>query len=171
MIWSLLFLVSIAFIEAYIYLIKRVNGGILPSISESWYVLTKNGYSKKLFTLIIWLFAGPITFFAAYNEHWFLLVAGSLIMVVGVSPEFKLNKYEHTVHMIGAYGGCILSIVSLLFDFGTFLWPYITICIIAYLTILKTKYADNKIWVIEVVIIRSMYLFLVTQNIFVNFIK
>ena len=115
--------------------------GLLPSISDSYYHLDKK--YNMIFTFFIWFFIIPIMIVGSTPLLFF---AGAFIGFVGASPKFREKTDKH-VHNIGAIGGILFSILSLIFDFK--LWYVSLFLIVTYIVLNLLKY-ENKIYVIEV---------------------
>lgn len=154
-------LLGIAFVIfiRYVQTIWEVYG-VQKSISESYYRLLEedNKYLKYLFTFFCWGFAYPILIVA---HTPLMYIATSLIMLVGASPAFKQDKLVKSLHMIGAYGGVGIAMISIWIDF--YMW-YLTIAFIVIagnLFIFKVK---NKIWWIEIIAFLTIVLTLILRN-------
>lgn len=117
--------------------------GILPSISESYYVLPKN--YKPLFTLFCWAFAFPAIILGSTPLMFF---AGAGICFVGAAAAFK-EKMTKEVHYGGAMVGIICSQLSIGLDFH-FYYINAFFIITAALIILLKKYLSNTTWWIEI---------------------
>lgn len=170
MVEIILLIMAIIPIQFYIMAIKE-RFGVLPSISDSYYHL--KGKQKLIFTLILWALAFPICFISVYQYdyvNWLMFSAGSLIMLVGVSPAFKHDKFENILHMIGAYGGVILSLLSIGFEYGSFLYTFSVVIILIFLSVnvdfkpLKVKLAKNYIWYAEEIVIWAVWVYLLFNS-------
>jgi len=137
--------------------------GILPSISDSYYHLSKN--EKPLFTFFCWGFSLPAAIIgftlsetSIFQFLMFFVAAG--IMFVGASPDFK-NGMDKTVHSISAYVGVITGHLFIFFTFKE-LWFILPSFIIFSLLFLFNKNGKNAIWWIEIFTFLSIsYAFLV----------
>jgi hypothetical protein len=146
-----LLIVSFIIFTLYIRYIKR-NYGEQKSISSSYYNLT--GKKKWYFTLALLGTVMPIAFVAVYNEiNFIMFIAAGLIGLVGVSPAIKNDKYERIVHMIGAFGGYILAMVSLVLEYQGVSYLIISL-LITWSLLFNSKNPDkviveNFIWKLE----------------------
>jgi hypothetical protein len=129
--------IFIAYISFIIY-----RYGVLPSISESWYVLPKG--QKFLFTLFIFGMGVPMLFY----DSAVLFLAGSSLTFVGAATEFKSTEWiKDEVHYTGAALGITLPL--LYFGFNNGLWIPLIAQVVGTIIITLTK-TPNKIWWIEI---------------------
>jgi hypothetical protein len=119
--------------------------GVLPSISDSWYELPKG--RKALFTFFIWGLAFTTCF---YGTPLFFF-SGALLAFVGAATAFR-EKLTSTVHVIGAMGGILISLLELALN-GVWIPAAITISFAALAKILKLK---NATWWVEIVAFLSI---------------
>jgi len=115
--------------------------GVQSSISESYYDIPKK--YQFVFTLVLWAAAIPIMI---VGDTILLFIAGILICFVGAAPAFKGILMEYKVHMVGAYGGFTLGLLSLVIDYhfyGIVLMGLLGAVLIYW----QTK---NKLWWLEV---------------------
>jgi hypothetical protein len=125
--------------------------GILPSISESYYVLPNK--QKQLFTLFCWGIAFPaIIIGGVFTKTPLMLLAGSGIVFVGAAAAFK-QKVTKTIHFIGAAIGVILSQVSIAYDFHYYILNIIFLAVGLFVIFKKYK---SKIWWIEIAAILTI---------------
>jgi len=117
------------------------NYSVLPSISESWYILPNN--KKALFTLFCWGISIPLL---SYGDILLFLSAAGLI-ITGTATAFK-NKKSLTdeIHYIGASVGILFSILFFITK-GIYIIPTIWLIGAILLLIFKVK---NVIWWIEI---------------------
>ena len=127
------------------------NYGVLPSISESYYVLPKS--EKLLFTLFCWSFAIPAMILGSSLAGTPLMfLAGIGICFVGAAAQFKQELIKE-VHTIGAFCGILFSQLSIAFDFKMY---YVNVIFVVLgLLILLTK-IKNRIWWLELVAFSSI---------------
>lgn len=117
--------------------------GVLPSISESWYVLPQN--QKALFTLFTWGVGIPMLFY----DSAALFVAGSALTFVGAATQFKTTAaFTKQVHYIGAMVGIVVPL--LYFGLTSNNWLPLIVQAIGTATVMLTK-TPNKIWWTEIV--------------------
>jgi len=115
--------------------------GVLSSISESYYHL--KGLQKSFFMLAMFSTGIPITIYA---ETGLLFFAGAFITFVGASPAFKEGT-EGKVHVIGATGGILFGMMSMLFDYSLWEIPALFVFLALVITLLELK---NRTWWIEI---------------------
>lgn len=149
------------FLVYIIWVVKK--WGVLPSISDSYYHYYKEGNIAKwlpipmkyLFTFFIFGFS----YTALMSDPTPLLFGAiTLLGITGVSPAFKEDKQIETLHIVGAFGGIILSQLSIWIEHG--MW-YVTVSFAA-LSILmmilnKVGKFDNKTWWIEILAFTSIF--------------
>lgn len=116
--------------------------GILPSISESWYVLPTR--LNFLFTLFVWGISVPMFF---YGNVWFALAASSLSFV-GAATQFKMTlSWTKQIHYTGALLGILLSLVGILVEWNN---PYPLILFLICAVVMTLMKIKNAIWWIEI---------------------
>jgi len=128
------------------YIIK--NWGILPSISDSYYLLPDN--RKFYFTFFCWGVGFPLIIL---NNVWFLLASIGLIFL-GVASDYKIcenkvqnNKILWWIHHVGAVFGILFSLLGIWVHYDK---PYyLFVFLILTLGIIKLK-LNNKIWWVEI---------------------
>jgi hypothetical protein len=131
---------AIVFIVYISFIVYRY--GVLPSISESWYVLPKG--QKFLFTLFTFGIGVPMLFY----DSAVLFLAGSALTFVGAATEFKSTEWiKDEVHYTGAALGIILPL--LYFGFNNGLWIPLIAQVVGTIIITLTK-TPNKIWWTEI---------------------
>lgn len=116
--------------------------GIQKSISESYYRLPDK--YKFIFTLSLWGFAMPVLII---GNSLLMFAAASAICFVGAAAAFKDLKITKQVHMVGAYGGILLGMVSIIIDYN--LWELVLIA--SMLSLFTRFFIKNYIWWIEVI--------------------
>lgn len=142
---------SLVFVS-YIILVL-VKCGVLPSISDSYYCLSKR--LNPLFTFFTWGLAIPIMMVAQTPLMFF---AGGFICMVGASQNFR-EKFEGFIHVTSAIIGVGLGTLSLIFEFKT---PITAAIILASIVGFNLFKINNKTWWIEIItfsmILISLYL-------------
>ncbi len=88
--------------------------GWQKSYSMSWYNYNERPFWKYAFSLFTFSIGYPAIMIGATPLLFF---AGLMIMTVGVMSAFLDDKQVYYVHMIGAYGGILLSQISIAIDF------------------------------------------------------
>ena len=117
--------------------------GILPSISESWYVLPLR--QKFLFTLFTWGIGIPMMFY----DSGALFLSGSALTFVGVATQFKTSiSFTREVHYAGALIGVLVPLIY--FGISSDNWMPLLIQVISTMIIISTR-IQNKIWWTEIV--------------------
>src|SRR5210317_2210087 len=112
--------------------------GILPSISESWYVLPRG--QKFLFTLFTWGLGIPMLFY----DSGALFLSGSALTFVGVATQFKTSiSFTREVHYAGALIGVLVPLIY--FGISSDNWLPLIVQVVASMIITLTK-TQNKIW-------------------------
>lgn len=133
--FSLMLLVFVSYVA-----IIWAKYGVLPSISDSYYVLPGNW--KIFFTIFCWAFAFP-AIIAGGTALMFL--AGAGIAFVGAAAAFQ-EKLTKTVHYAGAIWGVLFSQLSICIDFH--LYP-ITIGFVLLSGLLYLLKVKNLTWWVE----------------------
>lgn len=126
--------------------------GVQKSISDSYYRYKDYGKWKYMFTLFCWSLAYPALILSPTP---IMFGAFILLGVTGASPAFKDDKIVKTSHMIGAYGGVILSQVSIAVDHRQYLVNVLFVVLSVTALIFRKKI--NHIWWIEIFAILSIY--------------
>jgi hypothetical protein len=117
--------------------------GILPSISESWYVLPLR--QKFLFTLFTWGLGIPMLFY----DSGALFLSGSALTFVGVATQFKTSiSFTREVHYAGALVGVLVPLIY--FGISSDNWMPLLVQVISTIIIISTR-IQNKIWWTEIV--------------------
>jgi hypothetical protein len=80
------------------------------------------------------------------TDNFIMFLAGSGIAFVGAAAAFK-QKLTKTVHFVGAYGGVVLSHISIIYDYK--MW-YVTALFVILALTLELLRVKNKIWWQEV---------------------
>lgn len=97
-----------SFIAFTLYIWKCLKeDNVRKSISETYYFVNQKWYFK--FSIASAAF--PLAFII---PDAFMFIATGLICLVVAAPAFKGRKIEHTMHMIGAFGGYALAILTVL---------------------------------------------------------
>lgn len=122
--------------------------GVQKSISGSYYRLPKS--VKPIFTFYLWFISiGAIIL----GDTVLMFLAGSGIAFVGAAAAFK-KKITHTVHMIGAASGILLSQLSIILDFQ--MWEVSFVFILSSIGLLLFD-VRNKIWWLEILAFISIF--------------
>ena len=130
--------IFIAYISFIIY-----RYGVLPSISESWYVLPRG--QKFLFTLFTWGIGISMLFY----DSGALFISGSALTFVGVATQFKTSiSFTREVHYVGALIGVLVPLIY--FGISSDNWLPLIVQVVASMIITLTK-TQNKIWWNEIV--------------------
>lgn len=137
---TFLFILMLTVFLSYVSFIW-IRYGIQKSISDSYYRLPQK--LKFIFTLFCWGFAVPAIIL---GDNVLMFLAGSGIAFVGAAAAFK-EKMTHNVHMIGAYGGVLLSQISIFYNYHLWGLNLLFIILAGTLFIFNIK---NKIWWSEV---------------------
>lgn len=139
---SILTIIQLVIFLLYVGFIVK-HYGILPSISDSWYVLPSR--HNFLFTLFTWGIGIPMFL---YGNVWFAL-SGSGLSFVGAATQFK-DKIALTkeVHYIGAVVGILGALIGIIVEYGN----YLPLVLFVFLAIsIQVSYMKNKIWWQEIV--------------------
>jgi len=140
----LLLLASLLIFSTYVITIW-IKYGILPTISDSYYILPDN--RKILFTLTLWAFSLPVIIVGATTSGInIMFFAGASICFVGASPLFK-EHFEGRVHYVSAIIGIVLGLTSLWVNFG--LGELVVTSVLLMLTI-RILVKNNYTWWIEI---------------------
>jgi len=139
-----LYILSLCIFIGYIT-ITIIRYGILDSVSNSYYWFPYN--QKLLFTLFCWGISIPVMILA---ESPIMFFAGSGITFAGAAAAYQ-ERITHTVHMIGAFSGVILSQISIVIDFHLYILNFIFISISLILILLtKLRIKVHYFWWIEI---------------------
>jgi hypothetical protein len=141
------------FLMYWLYIYLRY--GIQKSISDSYYNLGNKGF---IFTLTLWGFSLPLII---VGESGLMFFAGAFICFTGAAADFK-KKITNTVHFVGAVGGIIFGLLSLILDFGQTVMAIATVsmsCTILFFNV------NNKIWWIETLTFVGIYIGMLISNI------
>ena len=132
---------SSIFISYILLLVWRY--GILPSISDSWYILP---YSERwLFTFFTWGIGIPMLFYGTAP----LFISGAGLCFVGVATQFKMKRsYTRIVHFLGAAVGIIVPLLHFAISYGIIL-PLI-LQTIGTLIIILMDNINDKLWWVEI---------------------
>lgn len=88
---------------------------MLPSYSESYYVILEKQKNKNTFSpfqVFLWVL-GFLTAFVGSSLLWVL--AGAGLVFTGTAAQFKENS-ARTVHIVGATGSIFLSLSAMIFE-------------------------------------------------------
>ena len=139
------------FIIGLVYIVS--NYKIQQSISMSYYVLPNK--LKLAFLIFVWGFALPLGILVG-EEYPILLIAISLIMIVGITPNFQEYDPIKGMHLFGAFGGIITAMVSIWLEFDL---PMVVLIMLFSAGIIY-KSVKNPIWWIEVLAFSIVWLVL-----------
>lgn len=146
-----------------------IQHGIKTSISFSYYFLNEK-YRDLIFLLFCWGFSIPAMIL---GESGWLFFAGGLICFVGIASDYATKELikvldpngntieverttkdlSYKIHMMGSYGGVLLSQLAVLFTFG--LWQ-INILFVLFTVGAKIFKMPNATWWIEVAALLSI---------------
>lgn len=138
---NLLLFVTIVYILYISFIVYKY--GVLPSISDSYYMMKDNIIGGSLFTFFIWSISLPLI---VVSNTPLMFFAGAFLAFVGASPAFKDLKMTKRVHTIGAVGGILFGFLSLMIDFKLNELTYFAIVISLICYLLEIK---NIIWWVE----------------------
>lgn len=142
-VWAIMVVVFVAYVS-----FVWIKYGVQKSISDSYYRLPDN--EKYLFTLFCWGFALPAI---VLGDNLVMFLAGAGIVYVGGAAAFKQNEMQHWVHMVGAYGGVLLSQLAISFKYDMW-WLTVTFIVLALpLMLFDVK---NKVWWVETLAFTSI---------------
>ena len=151
--FAVLYLLMVFIFIGYLSFIL-IKYGVLPSISDSWYVLPKK--QQLLFTFFCWGFAMPALIIGVeLTDNFLMFLAGSGICFVGAAAAFKENLTK-SVHYGGAYVGVVSSQLSIAFDFHMYYVNIISIALTLLLLLFRKKLNNNNIWWQEIVAFTSI---------------
>lgn len=149
-------LLTILFPLYVLYIIKENGNRILPSISDSWYVLqTNKPILRHLFTL--WCYLIGLLLLSYYTYSFMFFLGGMGMMWVGTYTEFYRRSSEHEyIHFSGAVVAILASLIGLLYN--QIYFPSIIMLIGTPLTYLLFKEKGTHIFWIEIVAFVSIIL-------------
>jgi len=149
-------LLTIKFTLYVLYIIKENGNKILPSISDSWYVLqTNKPILRHLFTL--WCYLIGLLLLSYYTYSFAFFLGGMGMMWVGTYTEFYRRSSEHEyIHFSGAVIAILSSLIGLLYN--QIYFPSIIMLIGTPLTYLITRKKGTHIFWIEIVAFISIIL-------------
>lgn len=120
-----------------------IKYGIQPSISDSYYRLTTA--DKWIFTISTWLYVLPLSIAGAQKatdgRYLIMILATFLLCIVGVFPDFRIDK---KIHQIGAEGGILLAFIWIL---TTPVWYVVVPSIIGIFLLYKWKPKNHTWWI------------------------
>ena len=135
------------FILPLIMIVRK--GGILPSISESWYEV-----DTRIFTWFTFGVGLPMLLYGmvdGLNEYveLLLVLSGASLIGVGCCPTFKNGGIFNVIHYVCALMAIIFGFTAGMFQaFQWGLWSFIVFAIAA--IILKLFKIKNYTWWVEV---------------------
>ena len=144
---TVLYLIMLSVFISYVGFIW-IKYGIQKSISDSYYRLPKK--LKPLFYFFCLGFAIPAIIL---GDNLLIVLAGSLICFVGAASAFKGNSTTKWTHMVGAYGGVLLSQIAIWVYYD--MW-YITVTFIVLSGLMYILNVKDKIWWIELLAFSSI---------------
>jgi len=149
-------LLTIKFTLYVLYIIKENGNRILPSISDSWYVLqTNKPILRHLFTL--WCYLIGLLLLSYYTYSFAFFLGGMGMMWVGTYTEFYRRSSEHEyIHFSGAVIAILSSLIGLLYN--QIYFPSVVMLIGTPLTYLTTSKKGTHIFWIEIVAFVSIIL-------------
>ena len=149
-------LLTILFPLYVLYIIKENGNRILPSISDSWYVLqTNKPILRHLFTL--WCYLIGLLLLSYYTYSFAFFLGGMGMMWVGTYTEFYRRSSEHEyIHFSGAVIAILSSLIGLLYN--QIYFPSVVMLIGTPLTYLTTSKKGTHIFWIEIVAFVSIIL-------------
>lgn len=125
-----------------------IKFGLLPSISHSYYEHDE----KFLFRTFMFGIGIPFILMAI---SWWLVLAGVLFCVCGLSPEFKgkelkdnkyePDKFESFMHSLGAEGGIIASLVHVCIFYKD--WHILVLMLIPTIYMMRNKINNHTLWI------------------------
>ena len=138
----IIFLVMITVFVSYVTFIW-IKYGVQKSISDSYYRLPTR--KQFLFVFFCWGFAIPAMIL---GNCALMFLAGVFICFVGAAAAFKGDKMTEWVHVVGAYGGVLLSQLAIWIIYD--MW-YITVLFIVLSGLLYILKVKNKTWWVEII--------------------
>jgi hypothetical protein len=156
---QLAIITSIVTIAVYLTIIVK-KFGIQMSWSQSYYKLKR----KSLFTFVMFLTGFPIVFLGAYQEiklpEIALMLSGISLMLVGIAPAFRFNKFEGTIHNICAFGAVAFGYIAGLLYNIEYLFIVFIAAIACYILMKKSvknytwyaetiAYVTNMVWIVD----------------------
>lgn len=128
------------------------------SISDSDYWLTKPW--KWLFEAVLLSCSGALVWTSIYLDAMFMFIGSIFIGMVAPFARFKASEFMRWSHMVFAFGGFGLLVLSFGLDFGR--WD-LTILNVAILlsTYFLTRKNKSVIWNIEIALIYSLFFSLI----------
>jgi hypothetical protein len=153
----LLILISVLVITGYLLTIE-IMIGVKPRISQTYYEFKKK--NRKVFTGVMFAAGSPIVLLGAYNLHMSfasicLMLAGVSLMLVGIAPAFRYNKFEEIIHCVSAFGAVAFGYSALLIYSLDFLPLVIASALVCF--ILEKKKPVNYVWTCEVIAFYTIY--------------
>jgi len=133
-------LISFLVFTAYLYFVYR-KFGILTSISESFYYI-KN---RPLFLAWSWLSAIPLLILAQQEKYYFLIAAGTCLVIVGFVSDARWTKAVGFVHGLFAKLAVVFAFASFIFDLG--LWWYAILVFVAMAIMYFKKIKNDTYWI------------------------
>ena len=149
-------LLTILFPLYVLYIITENGNKILPSISDSWYVLqTNKPILRHLFT--IWCYLMGLLLLSYYTYSFAFFLGGMGMMWVGTYTEFYRRSSEHEyLHFSGAVIAILSSLIGLVHN--QIYFPSIVMVLGTPLTYLIFKEKGTHIYWIEIIAFVSIIL-------------
>lgn len=156
---QLAIILSISTITVYLSIIVK-KFGIQESWSKTYYKIKR----KIIFTGIMFATGFPIVFLGAYQEiklpEIALILSGVSLMLVGIAPAFRFNKFEGTIHNICAFGAVTFGYIAGLLYNIEYLFIVFIAAIACYILMKKSvknytwyaetiAYVTNMLWIID----------------------
>lgn len=146
-----LFLIGVATLLLFtLHVINKV--GVIPSFSDSYYELKKQGWMFQLNMVILTFSLTPVMLEVSVGQWWQFLAFFAIapIAFVGLAPKFKPKKsLERDVHMTAAKLSAVFSflwVVMAGFDINKLVWLTIPFSIFFMFVEYLINGKKNKIW-------------------------
>ena len=144
-------LIWIGFIFTLYVLLNYFKYGILPDISSTFYMQGE----KLLFTIWVWAWAFPLMYIGGQLDSLLLVFSGVLFAFTGASPAFKTKGIAEQVHVVGAMGGVLLSMLALGMDFNNWLFPILFLLVYGVTLVKEIK---NNTYYVELIAFIMAYI-------------
>ena len=147
MVYFVLTVISMVIFTVYVTVITRI-GGILPSLSDSYYLLEarKKGLGIAFYVMLaLTVFTCIVPMCQAAGG--FGVLAGFGLLLVGAAPKFKERKTtERTLHFIGAATSAGAAVVVLLKAGQLQMIPYAAVLFLALSLASKSLKQSYVLW-------------------------
>ena len=131
--------------------------GVTSSISSSIHKL-KGPVQKSLYS---WFMLGIAVPFAIVADTPLGFWAGAFLAIDFAAPAGG-DKFQYTLHCIGADVGMLLGMVMLIVDFGQ--WPIVVITAV-YVAFYQFRKVENRTWWIECTVFAAAWLGLLIEKV------